>query len=266
LSHGQYTRIQVGDFFKKIFSIICPPIADLIQMAQDGTEKIRDEHVGDHAAAAHDKANLKKDGRQFGGDFGQLVATTAAECVMPEAGAALKVAEEAKAAGTAIKTGVKGAKAGSKAAKSGGKEGSATRDLLPGGGTPEIPRLTDLIMSKLTGAPKDSTWKESVHHVKAKVKAKVEDLKEQFKQPNNDNLANSPEDVVPELLDLMTLMQSAQAAKQQRDSEQRDSEQQDSERQDSKKHVPKQQQHDLDHPAPPASPSAASHQWDKATA
>jgi hypothetical protein len=262
LSHGQYTGNQVANVFKKVFSFICAPIADLIQMTQDGAEKIRDKRVGDKDAAAHDEERIKQDGKNLGKDAGELLANAALDFVAPEAGVALKVTEEAVETGVkaGVKAGVK--EAGSKAPKSAGKDaaGLPARDVLPASVLPDASGLTGRILSKSTGAAKDLT---SVDHVKAKVKEKVKDLKEQFTQPQNNN-NNDPSEAM-EALDLMIQMRGVLQTAQQ----QRDSERQDSKRQDSKEHAAKEyaaKQHDQEDPPTPASPSAASHQPDKATA
>jgi hypothetical protein len=225
LSHGQYIGHQIAGFFKKVFSFICPPISDLIQMAEDGSEKIRDQHVGDKDAASHDEAAIKKDGKNFGTDFAELAANAALDVVAPEAEVGVKVAEEA------AETGAKaGAKEATKAAESGSKDvASAARDVEPAGGMLDASSLTnklkdlmfgDDFKSKLTGLPKHATRKEKEDYVKEKVEDHLNDLLQQLAPPPNGNQktaqggesASDQAELLAQLAQIHSALASAQAS------------------------------------------------------
>jgi hypothetical protein len=223
MSNAQIIGAKIAGFFKKIFKAICPPLADLIQMAQDGAEKIRDKHVGDNDAASHDEAAIKKDGKNFGTDLAEFAATAALDVVAPEAEVGIQVAEEA------VETGVKdGAKAASKAAESGGKDArSAARDVEPAGAMPDLSSLKDglknLIFgddfkSKLTGLPKHATRQEKEEYVKEKVKDHLNDLLQQLAPPQNGNQktaqkgdsASDQAELLAQLTQMLTALESPQ--------------------------------------------------------
>jgi hypothetical protein len=222
MTNAQIIGNRIAGVFKKIFSAICPPISDLIQMAQDGAEKIRDNHVGDKDAAAHDTAAIKQDGKNFGKDFGEFAAN-AALMLVPGAG---EVGLMAKGAEDVAETGAKdAAESGAKdAAKSGTKDpasdASSLRnqlqnlgdnfksklDDLPKNATPQEIRdyvkkklqnlmFGDNFKSKLDDLPKNATPQEIKDYVKRKLKDHQNDLLQQLAPPPNGNAnANSSQE------------------------------------------------------------------------
>jgi hypothetical protein len=231
MSNAEIIGNKIAGVFKKIFSFICPPISDLIQMAQDGAEKIRDDHVGDKDAASHDSAKIKQDGKNFGTDFAEF-AVNAALMVVPgagEVGMAAKGAEEA--AETGAKVGAEdGAKAASKAAGSDGKDAaSAARDIKPAAAMPDASSLADglknLIFgddfkSKLTGLPKHATRKQKEDYVNEKVQDHMNDLVQQLvppqngnrKTPQNGGSASEREELLALLTELLSTLENALAS------------------------------------------------------
>jgi hypothetical protein len=216
MTNAQIIGNRIAGVFKKIFSAICPPISDLIQMAQDGAEKIRDNHVGDKDAAAHDTAAIKHDGKNFGKDFGEFAAN-AALMLVPGAGEA---ALAARGAADVAETGAKdAAESGAKdAAKSGTKDPAS--DASQG---PDVSSLKDKLQnllfgddfkSQLTGLPKDATPQEIMDHVKKKLKHHLNDLLQQLAPPpqrnGNDNAAQSSQiQLLAQLEQLLMLLQSS---------------------------------------------------------
>lgn len=179
---------KIAGAFKKALSFICPPMSDLIQMAEDGATKIRDQAAGDEDAAHHDSEKIKQDGKTFGEDFGMQAVTALADLAGPEAGAALMAARTAIRDG--VKQGVKdGAEAGEKlldAGKKGVSEGersvSEAKDkawddfatsLLKDSGESD---LGSWVRKQLTDLPKDATREEKKAYIKDKLEEHLSDI------------------------------------------------------------------------------------------
>ena len=215
MSNAQIIGNRIAGVFKKIFSFICPPVSDLIQMAQDGAEKIRDNHVGDKDAAAHDSAAIKQDGKNFGKDFGEFAAN-AALMLVPGAG---EVGLMARGAEDVAETGAKdAAESGAKdAARSGAKDAASDASEAPDLSSLKD-KLKDLLFgddfsSKLTGLPKDATPQEIKDHVKKKLQQHLNDLLQQLAPPQNGNpntAQSSQEQLLAQLEQILMLLESSQ--------------------------------------------------------
>jgi hypothetical protein len=181
---------KIAGVFKKIFSVICPPISDLIQTAEDGATKDRDKSVGDKDAESHDEAALKQDGKNFGKDFGEFAAN-AALMIVPGAGeAALAARGAADVAETGAKDAVEtGAKDATKdAAKSGDKDPASSASSLKN----RLQNLSDDVKSKFADLPKNATPQE----IKDYLKKKLQDL--MFGDSFKSKLADMPKDLTPQ--------------------------------------------------------------------
>ena len=192
ISNATMVGNRIADVFKEILQVICPPMADLIQMAQDGATKVRDEHAGDKAAAADDTKTVQEDGKTFGKDFGEFVATSLADLIpgVGEAlGAAVKVAQTAgKAAGDVAKGGGEIARDG---AKGGGEVAGEVGSAIPKSSISDLKnKLQDELfgqdfVEQLTGIPKNATKEEKQEYVKQKINDQVNNVMQQLGFPQN---------------------------------------------------------------------------------
>jgi hypothetical protein len=191
--------LHIADAFKKIAEIFCPPLKDLIQMAEDGAEKVRDKHVGDQHAAANDTKAIEQDGKNFGKD-----AAIFATNFIPGVG------EIASGAARAVEMGVNlgkdaaeiGSKAGGKAAgaagrggedvaETAGKAGSEAREIGQSG-VQSLSQFQDELldkllgsdfMKKLAGLPKEATLEKKKEFIKQKIDEQVSGVLQQYGVP-----------------------------------------------------------------------------------
>jgi len=178
ISNATMVGNRIADVFKEILGAFIPPIADLIQMAQDGATKVRDEHVGDKDAAGIDAKTVQEDAKNFGKDFGEFVATALADLI-PGVGEALGVA--LKVAQTASKVGGDVVKGGGELAKTVGREaGSAISDLK---NKLRDELLGDNFVQQLRGMPKNATREEKEEYVKQKINDQVNNVMQQLGFP-----------------------------------------------------------------------------------
>jgi len=110
---------EIAHAFEEIFKYIFPPLGDLIKMAVDGADKIRDDQVGDKGAAARKSEEIKNDGKNFGEDFAMAALSAVGGPEMAAIGAAVRVG---------VRVGMRGAEeaggAGARAAAAGGRAAS----------------------------------------------------------------------------------------------------------------------------------------------
>jgi hypothetical protein len=210
---------KIAGAFKKVFSFICPPLADVIQMAQDGATKARDKSVGDKDAAAHDSAALKQDGKNFGKDFAEFAVNFIPG--VGEVGMAAKGVEDVAKGAEDIAKGAEDAGKGAKgAADTGAKDVGDTgaKDLSQAPGISSLKdSLQNLIFgdnfkSKLTDLPEDATPQEIKDHVKQKLEDHLNDLLQQLNPPQSGNpnaAQNNQEQLLEALLQILTLLESS---------------------------------------------------------
>ena len=184
---------KIAGFFKEVLGAIIPPMKDLIQMAQDGAEKERDQHAGDRVAAHHDDDNVKQDAKDFGKDVAEFGAQALADLI-PGVGeavtAGLMAARVGRAAG---KVGEGAEKAGTDAAKAGDSVKGATQDgidTIKKTVTDVVDKIQDKMFSNdfiqsLTKVSKDATPEEKRAYVKEKVKEAVDQVQQQLGLPQS---------------------------------------------------------------------------------